>query len=108
MPRRTLQSLYDLMGAERTARVKEMARKKMERILIRDLRKQLGMTQVKVAKRMGISQPALSQLEAQDDMQLSTLTRLAKAMGGEVVVTLRFPQGEVVLRSGMPKSKSRA
>jgi transcriptional regulator with XRE-family HTH domain len=89
-----------VIGPERVARAKKMAQRKMKRMLIRDVRKQLGLSQTRVAKRMGISQSALSQIEAQDDMQLRTLTRLAKAMGGEVEVVLRFPDGDVALRSG--------
>jgi transcriptional regulator with XRE-family HTH domain len=89
-----------LIGPERVARAKKMAQQKMKRMLIRDVRKQLGLSQAKVAKRMGISQSALSQIESQDDMQLRTLTRLTKAMGGELEVVLRFPDGDVALRSG--------
>jgi transcriptional regulator with XRE-family HTH domain len=80
--------------------VTALVRGQLKRGLLRDLRNRLGLTQTVVAKRMRISQPALSQLEAQGDMQLQTLTRLTKAMGGEVVVVLRFPDGDVALRSG--------
>jgi DNA-binding XRE family transcriptional regulator len=100
MSHRPLSDLDAVIGPERVARAKKMAQRKMKRMLIRDVRKQLGLSQTRVAKRMGISQSALSQIEAQDDMQLRTLTRLAKAMGGEVEVVLRFPDGDVALRSG--------
>ena len=48
-------------------------------MLLGEVRKQLGFTQTSVAKAMGVSQSALSQVESQDDVQLSTLRRLVKA-----------------------------
>jgi hypothetical protein len=47
---------------------------------------------------MGVSQSALSQIESQDDLQLSTLRRLVHALGGELHITARFGERSVVLR----------
>jgi transcriptional regulator with XRE-family HTH domain len=69
----------------------------MEAMLLGEVRKQLGFTQIAVAKAMGVSQSALSQLEAQDDLQLSTLRRLVKALGGELDVVARFGKRSIVL-----------
>jgi len=102
MPHRPVQAIYDLIGPEETARAKAAAQKKLQRMLIRDVRKQFGLTQATVAKRMGISQSALSQLESQNDMQLGTLRRLAKAMGGDIEVVLRFPGRAVVVSPPKP------
>ena len=95
MKRKTVKDLDALMGAKRTVQAK--AHRKMEKMLIGEVRKQLGHTQVTVAKKMGISQSALSQVESQSDMQLSTLQRLVRAMGGEVNVVMRFGKREIVL-----------
>ena len=46
------------------------------------LRRRLGMTQVEVAGRMGISQSDLSKLERRRDLRLSTLRSYAQALGG--------------------------
>jgi len=44
-------------------------------------REHRGLTQVQVARRMGISQPALAQMEAAAHPRRVTRVRLAKALG---------------------------
>jgi DNA-binding XRE family transcriptional regulator len=97
MPRRTLKDLDALLGPERVAQAETRAEQRMQRMLVKQVRKELGLTQAKVAKAMGISQSALSQLESQDDMQLSTLRRLVNAMGGRMEVVLRFGGRPIVV-----------
>jgi hypothetical protein len=45
-----------------------------------------------------MKQPSLAKLEAQTDMLISTLRKVMKAMGGELEVAVRFPQGRVWLK----------
>lgn len=97
MKRRTLKEIDAVLGAHRVAKAKAAARKKMEAMLLGEVRKQLGFTQSAVAKAMGVSQSALSQLESQDDLQLSTLRRLVKALGGELDIIARFGDRSIVL-----------
>lgn len=50
-----------------------------------DARKKLGLTQRAVAKSMGTSQAAVNRLEAAEvDPKLSTIQRLAVALGGKI------------------------
>lgn len=49
--------------------------------LLKAWRKYLGLTQKEVAKRAGISQAALSQMEKSDNLRTDTLEKLAKALG---------------------------
>ena len=51
---------------------------------LRQLRELTGMTQAEVAARLEATQSHLSQMEAQDDLRLSTLRRYVRAIGGEV------------------------
>jgi Holliday junction resolvase-like predicted endonuclease len=46
---------------------------------------------------MGVSQSALSQMESQGDLQLSTLRRLVTALGGELDIIARFGNRSIVL-----------
>lgn len=48
------------------------------------LRRKLGLTQVEVARRIGISQSDLSKLERRKDVRLSTLAAYAEAIGGRL------------------------
>ena len=53
------------------------------------------MTQVHLAKILGVNQAAVSKLERRADMYVSTLQSFVKAMGGELKITARFPEGTV-------------
>src|ERR1017187_1159293 len=53
------------------------------------------MTQVHLAKILGVNQATVSKLERRADMYVSTLQSFVKAMGGELKITARFPEGTV-------------
>lgn len=60
------------------------------------LRKAAELTQVELARRMGVSQDALSRMELPEDLLLSTLSSYLKAIGGSASVILRFADGREV------------
>src|SRR2546421_4219000 len=91
---RSINVLRERMGKKRVAKAKARARKMQAEMLLTELRKLEGVTQVELARKLGIKQPAVSQLEQQDDMQVSTLQRIVKALGGIVEITVRLPGGE--------------
>jgi transcriptional regulator with XRE-family HTH domain len=67
----------------------------LQELLLSEIRKLTGKSQRQVADAVGIKQPSLSKLERQSDMQISTLQRIVKAMGGKLEVIARFPKGTV-------------
>lgn len=50
------------------------------------LRKRVGLTQTELARRSGVSQRRVSRIEAGDDVKLSTLRTLWRALGFEPLV----------------------
>ena len=58
------------------------------RMRLRELRKDLGRTQVDVATKAGMSQGDLSRLERRNDHLLSTLERYATALGGTLEIAV--------------------
>jgi predicted transcriptional regulator len=62
------------------------------------LRKAYRFSQVKIAQEMGLEQSAVSRLESQDDMLLSTLRRYIEALGGELELIARFGKTTVRLK----------
>jgi DNA-binding XRE family transcriptional regulator len=63
---------------------------------IADLRKLRGLLQKDVAEQLGISKSGLAQMErpaSLTSMQIDTLKRLIASMGGELILTARFPGG---------------
>ena len=58
---------------------------------LRDLRKDARLSQEAIAKNLGISQPAVSKMERQADMSLSTLRSYIEAIGGTLDLIIRMP-----------------
>lgn len=66
------------------------------------LRRLLGLSQVALAGRLGVSQPQVAQLENQADMHLGTLRRHIAALGGDLELVVRLPEQriEIALPNG--------
>jgi DNA-binding XRE family transcriptional regulator len=60
-------------------------------VALRDLRARLNLSQVEMAKRVEVTQGALSKLERRGDMSIAVLARIVKAMGGDLELWVRFP-----------------
>ena len=58
---------------------------------LKELRRISAKSQAKIAKTLKISQPAVSKIEKQTDMYLSTLRGYVEAIGGELDVIVRLP-----------------
>lgn len=93
---RKFNELRDKMSPQRRAKSTLMAQEMMAEMLLAEIRKQTGLTQVDLAQRLGITQPTLSKLESQDDMQLSTLRRIIEALGGDLEVIAHLPGDKTV------------
>jgi len=94
---RNFRELEAKMPPEARARAKAQAKAMMADMLLSEIRKAVGLTQEELAKSLGIKQPTLSRLESQSDMQISTLRRLVRALGGELEIVARLPGGVIRL-----------
>lgn len=72
-----------------------------EEMTIQELRLARKLTQVRMAKELGISQDGVSRLEKRSDLLLSTLRKTVEAMGGSLSLIAQFPDRPPVLLSGM-------
>ena len=93
---RTLNDIMAGLPEERRQHIEARAAMLLEQEILRQLRKALGLSQKDLAGLMHITQPAVSKLERQTDMQLSTLAGIVQAMGGTLEITARFPDREPV------------
>jgi DNA-binding transcriptional regulator YiaG len=57
------------------------------------LRQAAELTQVELARRMGVTQAAISRMEQPHDLLLSTLNAYLQAIGGTVRMIVRFADG---------------
>ena len=67
-------------------RAARRTRELLGELLLSEVRKLAGKSQRQLAEALGIKQPSLSKLEKQTDMQVSTLQRIVRALGGELEV----------------------
>ena len=80
---------------KRRARAAIRTQELLAELLLGEVRQLAGKSQRQVAEALGIKQPSLSKLERQSDMQISTLRKIVKALGGELEVLAKFPKGTV-------------
>jgi transcriptional regulator with XRE-family HTH domain len=85
------------MQPESLARAKVRAKEMMAEMLLAQIRKAVGLTQEELAASLGIKQPTLSRLESQNDMQISTLRCLIRALGGQLEIIAHMPGGDIRL-----------
>lgn len=74
-----------------TAKTKNMIRE----MPLQELRQALQMSQEKLAENLSQKQASISRMERRTDMYISTLRSYIEAMGGELDIVARFPDGEV-------------
>ena len=84
-----------------------------EEMTLRELRHARKLTQVMIAKTLGVTQDSVSRLEKRSDLLLSTLRKTVEAMGGNLSLVAQFPDRAPVVLSGIsvndprPKPTSR-
>jgi len=84
-----------------------------EEMTLCELRKARKLTQVRMAKVLGVTQDSVSRLEKRSDLLLSTLRKTVRAMGGNLSLIAEFPDRAPVVLAGIaeeeptPKSTGR-
>lgn len=72
-----------------------------EQMTLRELRRARMLTQVRVAKELGVTQDSVSRLEQRSDLLLSSLRKAVEAMGGKLSLVAEFPDRAPVVLSGI-------
>ncbi len=104
---RSVKDILQSLPEERRQRVVERGQELIAEVLaLGQLRKRMAVSQQEMANRLEVSQPAISKLEQQADMQLSTLRNYVEALGGELEIVVTLPGRSPVKLE--PKLKSNA
>jgi transcriptional regulator with XRE-family HTH domain len=99
---KTLNQKIREIGTARRKRVEARAAALIaEEMTLQELRQARKLTQVRMAKTLGISQDGISRLEKRSDLLLSTLRKSVEAMGGSLSLVAEFPDREPVILSGI-------
>lgn len=103
-------NLYDKMPAQARERVEARVQETLLELPLQELREARHLTQQQLAGHLESGQAAVSKLERRTDMYVSTLRRFIEAMGGELEIIARFPDGAVRISnfSGEPGQDSAA
>jgi transcriptional regulator with XRE-family HTH domain len=72
-----------------------------EEMTLQELRRARKLSQVRVAKQLGIGQEGVSKIEKRADLMISTLRKTVEAMGGSLALVAEFPDSEPVILSGI-------
>ena len=88
-------TLREKMSAEARARVREKTKALVAEMPLYELRAARRLTQEKLAEQLKVNQAAVSKLEHRTDMYVSTLRAYVRAMGGELEIIAKFPEGDV-------------
>lgn len=75
--------------------VESKTKQMMAEMPLNELRQARGLSQKMMAEMLHIQQPAVAKIEKRTDIYLSTLRSHIQAMGGELDIVARFPDGAV-------------
>jgi DNA-binding XRE family transcriptional regulator len=75
-----------------------------EEMTLRELRHARKLTQVRMAKALGVTQDSISRLEKRSDLLLSTLRKTVEAMGGNLSLVAEFPDRPPVVLAGIAEN----
>lgn len=89
-----LNQLLEKVNPDVVKAAEQRAEKEILELKIAMLREQLELSQVEMAKRLGISQPSVANLEKRGaEIKLSSLKRYVEAMGGKLSLDVQLPDG---------------
>ena len=83
------------MSPEAQARVEAKAQELLAEMPLNELRQARGLSQKMLSEVLQVQQPAIAKMERRTDMYISTLRSHIEAMGGQLEVIARFPDGAV-------------
>lgn len=83
------------MTPEARARAEAKAQAMLAEMPLHELRQARGLSQKMLAEVLHVQQPSVAKIEKRTDMYISTLRSHIEAMGGQLEVVARFPDGTV-------------
>ena len=97
-----LSTLRTKMPARARTGSRERAEELLNAMSLNELRRARRMTQGTLASAMQTSQSEVSKLEQRTDTYVSTLHNYVRALGGELDIVARFPDGSVRISQFRP------
>jgi ribosome-binding protein aMBF1 (putative translation factor) len=92
---RKFAELEDKMSPASRTRSDAIYRQLLAELPLAELRRARGLSQKTLAGVLHVDQASISKMERRTDMYISTLRSHIEAMGGELEIVARFPDGTV-------------
>ena len=105
---RKFSDLRAQMSPEARVRAESKAQALLAEMPLNELRQARGLSQKMLAEVLHVQQPSIAKLEKRADMYISTLRSHIEAMGGELEVVARFPDGAVKISNFSELEKASA
>ena len=106
---RDVNEIIKRLPASRRRRIEKRAAALIaEEMTLQELRRARALTQVRLAKSLGVAQKQVSEIEKRTDMHISTLRRSIEAMGGRLSLVAEFPDRAPVMLAGIAAIGSRS
>ncbi|WP_109077724.1 helix-turn-helix domain-containing protein [Aggregatibacter kilianii] len=91
---KTLQQVINERSRDSQQRIQVMAEELILETGLQLLRDELNMSQQQLATILGVTQPAINQMEQRgNEIKLATLKRYIEAMGGKLRLSVEMPNG---------------
>jgi DNA-binding XRE family transcriptional regulator len=92
-------TLKDSMPVGSQDRVNKKIKRLRQEMALSEVRKAMSLTQTDLAGELHIKQAALARLENRTDMYISSLRKYITALGGDLDIVARFPEGDVHIKN---------
>ncbi|MGC6331064.1 XRE family transcriptional regulator [Rhizorhabdus sp. FW153] len=107
--RNKFSGLRDQLPPESKAAVATKVAALTEAMSLAELRQARQLTQAMLSETLHVGQAAVAKMEKRTDMYVGNLRRFIEAMGGELDVVARFPEGAVKISNfsdiGVPEQR---
>jgi DNA-binding XRE family transcriptional regulator len=99
---RNVNDIIKSLPANRRRKIEKRASQLIaEEMTLQELRRARELTQVRMAKNLGVAQKQISEIEKRTDMRISTLRRSIEAMGEKLSLVAEFPDRDPVVLAGI-------
>lgn len=88
-------NLVEKMSPASRERAADKTKMLLQEMLLNEIRQAKAMSQEKLAEELNIKQSSVSKIEHRADIYVSTLRSYIEALGGELNIIAKFPEGQV-------------
>ncbi|MEQ1965481.1 helix-turn-helix domain-containing protein [Xenorhabdus nematophila] len=93
----TLKELMAKRSPESQAKIEEKAAEMLLETQLYQIREALALSQTQVAKNLSIAQSSVAAIEQRgNELKISTLKKYIEAMGGEMTLGVKLPDGKLM------------